>query len=457
MCYRVRPGSSGVANKLLQLCGGFRWMWNHLLSLLTELYYLSLEDEDVCCPNLSKYRLVTLANDVRKGVEWMVRDGSVYSSVVMRYVGYVLADAFARYFSEVRRARLRGDELYKRYADGSFRRDREGRKVRRFYPRYKVKGSKDSFIIPDMVKIREDVGGRFLRVPCVGYVELVGDNPCVGGVAKRVVVEHVDGKFYAVVTYLVSVVRKVGAEVKVVVGVDMNGGQVTDSAGGVYELPAEKIKMCDVKRRRYARSMSRKIERQKRDGRKGVSNRYVRERKKKRRWERKSRNVRRNWQHHVSKDVAGKGDVVAVEDLDVRGMTGKGGVVKRGLNRVILGTGWGELKGMLGYKAVGLHERVEKDKVVVDGLVKVDAAYTSQECSVCGYVDAGNRRTRDEFKCLECGFSCGADVNASRNIVMRGVEELRDGGYDGVVGRLGVARLDGERRWGSEPTAMTRQ
>ena len=148
--------------------------------------------------------------------------------------------------------------------------------------------------------------------------------------------------------------------------------------------------------------------------------------------------IRRNWQHHVSKEIGSKGDVVAVEDLDVRGMTKAGGVMKRGLNKVILGTGWSDLRSMLGYKAVGLYERKECGKVVRDGLVKVNPAYTSQSCSMCGHVERGNRRTRDEFKCLLCGFICDADVNGAYNIVMRGVEQLRNDGYGRVFGCSGV-------------------
>ena len=44
---------------------------------------------------------------------------------------------------------------------------------------------------------------------------------------------------------------------------------------------------------------------------------------------------------------------------------------KSGLNREILNTGWGQLERNLNYKA--------------GRVVKVDSAYTSQTCSVCGH------------------------------------------------------------------------
>jgi IS605 OrfB family transposase len=46
----------------------------------------------------------------------------------------------------------------------------------------------------------------------------------------------------------------------------------------------------------------------------------------------------------------------------------------------------------------------------------VNPAYTSQMCSKCGYTDKGNRVSQADFKCLSCGYSTNADVNAAINI-----------------------------------------
>ncbi|GAB6182933.1 RNA-guided endonuclease TnpB family protein [Thermodesulfovibrio hydrogeniphilus] len=42
----------------------------------------------------------------------------------------------------------------------------------------------------------------------------------------------------------------------------------------------------------------------------------------------------------------------------------------------------------------------------------VNSAYSSQTCSVCGYVDKKNRTTQSEFKCRMCNTRLHADVNA---------------------------------------------
>lgn len=47
------------------------------------------------------------------------------------------------------------------------------------------------------------------------------------------------------------------------------------------------------------------------------------------------------------------------------------------------------------------------------------AAYTSQECSKCHYIDRGNRLTQETFKCMVCSHAINADLNASINIKNR--------------------------------------
>ncbi|MCM8738523.1 transposase [Azospirillum sp. A1-3] len=50
---------------------------------------------------------------------------------------------------------------------------------------------------------------------------------------------------------------------------------------------------------------------------------------------------------------------------------------------------------------------------------EVNAAYTSQTCSCCGYVDKRNRRDQKNFVCLWCGHRMHADLTAAANIEAR--------------------------------------
>lgn len=46
-------------------------------------------------------------------------------------------------------------------------------------------------------------------------------------------------------------------------------------------------------------------------------------------------------------------------------------------------------------------------------------AYTSQECPVCGHIDAENRESQEVFRCVRCGHEAHADLNAAENIERR--------------------------------------
>ena len=47
-------------------------------------------------------------------------------------------------------------------------------------------------------------------------------------------------------------------------------------------------------------------------------------------------------------------------------------------------------------------------------IAEINAAYTSQECSHCHYVDKKNRPNQKTFRCKNCRLTINADVNASR-------------------------------------------
>ena len=122
---------------------------------------------------------------------------------------------------------------------------------------------------------------------------------------------------------------------------------------------------------------------------------------------------RKDWAEKVSTGIARRFDLIRVEDLQIGNMTrsakgtrgdpGRNVRAKAGLNRGILGSGWGLLVRRLQDKAPG---RVEK----------VKPHYTSQRCSACGQADRDSRESQAVFRCTACGFAGHADVNAAINI-----------------------------------------
>ena len=240
-----------------------------------------------------------------------------------------------------------------------------------------------------------------MYIPKIGRCKLrrKGGNPYPDGTPKQARVLKRRGKWYAVVTYAVDVPAPV--DDGLAIGVDMNVGQVATSTGHRMVMPSQQRLI--VRRRRYQRMMSR---------RKTGSKRYRRAKRMHAKTTAKLANRKNDWRHKVSRVIADSAHTVVVEDLNTKGMTrsakgtkaqpGQHVKAKAGLNREIQNTGWSQLRAMLDYKA--------------GKLVAVNPKYTSQTCHACGHVDARNRRTQAEFKCVQCGHESHADINAALNI-----------------------------------------
>ncbi len=114
--------------------------------------------------------------------------------------------------------------------------------------------------------------------------------------------------------------------------------------------------------------------------------------------------------HVVAKQIVTScqpGDTLVMENLtDIRERT-EG---RRKQRRAMSNWSFAQLQGFLAYKAAykGIH------------VAFVDARYTSQACSRCGYIDKRNRLCQSEFSCRHCGYKANADYNASVNLAIRG-------------------------------------
>jgi putative transposase len=165
---------------------------------------------------------------------------------------------------------------------------------------------------------------------------------------------------------------------------------------------------CHLERRarnlaRYQRRLAR--------CRKGSAN-HAKARAKVARAHRKARDARRDFLHKLSTRLVRGHDVIAVEDLAVKNM-----VRNRRLARAISDCGWGEFRGMLGYKCQRYGRR----------LVLVDRWYpSSKTCSACGYLlPSLSLRTRF-WACPSCGTRHDRDLNAAKNILAAGLAVARD-------------------------------
>ncbi|ACV12369.1 transposase, IS605 OrfB family [Halorhabdus utahensis DSM 12940] len=151
--------------------------------------------------------------------------------------------------------------------------------------------------------------------------------------------------------------------------------------------------------RREQRKLSRKEKR---------SNNYEKQRMVVARWHDQIANKRRDFLHKLAHYYVETYDVVAVEDLNVRGM-----MEQDRNSRNTAHSAWRTFIEILRYKAesAGTH------------LVEVNPRGTTKECSNCG-VETEKPLWVREHSCPSCGYEDDRDANAAKNILQRAFSEL---------------------------------
>ncbi|MDO9167978.1 MAG: transposase, partial [Methylobacter sp.] len=113
-------------------------------------------------------------------------------------------------------------------------------------------------------------------------------------------------------------------------------------------------------------------------------------------------NARKDYLHKLSRRLVDENQVIAVEDLYVKGM-----MRNHCLAKSIGDAGWGAFTGMLKYKT----EQAGK------GYVEVNRFFpSSKACSCCLAVQSSMPLTIRSWRCDKCGALHDRDINAAQNI-----------------------------------------
>jgi putative transposase len=279
------------------------------------------------------------------------------------------------------------------------------------YPTPRKRGVNDSFRFPDPVSLIVERTGKSsgrVKMPKLGWVRLRGWYALSGDICT-ITVSRRAGQWFAAVQCEREVAEPMPSTLPAV-GIDMGVAVFAALSDGTNIAPANHGKKALRALRKAQRALARK--------KRGSANRRKAVRRVARIQQRVA-NARKDFLHKKSTTIAKNHGVVVVEALQVRNMSasakgtaeepGRQVRQKAGLNRAILDQGWSMFRTMLGYKLV---DRGGK-------MIEVPPAYTSQTCSCCGCVDAGNRRDQATFVCVRCGHTANADTNAAINILRR--------------------------------------
>jgi putative transposase len=239
-------------------------------------------------------------------------------------------------------------------------------------------------IIPGQ-KIKVKIEEKTIYVPCLKLTLIYHFTEF----AKVNQIELDNEYAYVVVT----VPEKTPLQPEAWIGVDLN-------TTGYCAVAANPTTGKVLKLGKEAHHIHRKYKNQRRNLQKKGKNKLVKKIK-----NRESRKVR-NLNHQISRRIVD----YAVENKTGIVLENLTGIRKRKTNK--------EFKGSLNsWSFYQLSQFIEyKAKLLGVPVVKIDPAYTSQQCSRCGLL--GTRRGK-KFKCTHCGHVEDADVNAAFVIALR--------------------------------------
>jgi putative transposase len=268
------------------------------------------------------------------------------------------------------------------------------------YPRFKSKVGRQSIQYPQRVKIE----GSLIYLPKVGWVKCVVHREIVGKFKTVTVSRNACGQFYA------AILADDGKDIPAVsidgkaIGIDVGLTHLAvTSDGSKFENPRH-LRKAEKNLKRKQRKLSRK--------KKGSNGRNKARQLVARAHERVA-SSRRDYLHKLSRSLVNENQVIALETLNVKGMT-----KNHNLAKSISDAGWSTLVNFIEYKSARLGKAV----------VKIDRWYpSSKSCSECGCIIDKMPLDIRSWTCTHCGARHDRDVNAAINIRAEGLRILAGG------------------------------
>ena len=206
------------------------------------------------------------------------------------------------------------------------------------FPRFKRKGSGDSFRYPDPKQIKLDQGNSRLFLPKLGWIRYRNSRDVLGEL-RNVTVSSNGGKWYI----SIQTQREVEQPTSIAttsIGIDLGIARFATFSDGSYIAPLNSFKIQQAKLAKYQRRMAHKQK---------FSNNWKKAKAKVQKIHTKIANARRDFLHKTTTTISQNHAVVFVEDLQVRNMSqsaagtaenpGTNVAAKSGLNKAILDQG----------------------------------------------------------------------------------------------------------------------
>jgi putative transposase len=346
--YRIYP-TSDQETLLAKSFGCARWFWNYALNLCQETY-------KNIGKGLTRDYIQSLLPALKKEYEWLTEP---YSQC-LQVVALNLSTAYKNFFDK-----------------------------RAMLPKFKSKHGRQSISYPQNVKF----DGDKISLPKIGLVQCQRHRDFEGDIKTVTVSRNPDGKHFVSVLVDDGKANPELVPVDKAIGIDVGLTHFAiTSDGSKFANPKFFIKhQRNLKRKQQKLSKKRKGSQNRKKARLAVAKVHA-----------KIARCREDFLHKLSRKIVNENQVIAVENLNIKGM-----VKNHNLAKAISDVGWGMFCTMLKYKA----ESEGRQYIEIDRWFP-----SSKTCHVClSRVDNLTLDVR-AWTCKHCGTHHDRDVNAAINI-----------------------------------------
>ena len=347
--FRVYPTNEQQI-ALAKSFGCCRWFWNYSLKLCQETYKVSVK-------SLSRGAIQGLLPSLKKEYPWLT---DAYSQC-LQYVALNLSTAYKNFFE-----------------------------LRAGFPKFKSKHGRQSISYPSNVKLN----GDYIKLPGkIGKVYCKQDRKFDGQIKTVTVSQNPDGKYYASILVDDEKEMPLGSTEGKVIGIDLGLAHfcITSDGSKFYNPRHTKKHARNLKKKQQSLCRKQKGSSSRQKARRLVASIHS-----------KNQRVREYFLHKLSRKIVNENQVIAVENLNIKGM-----VRNHNLAKAVSDCGWGQFCTLLKYKS----EWAGKVYIEIDRFFA-----SSKTCNVClNKVDSLDLDVR-AWTCSKCQIHHDRDINAAINI-----------------------------------------
>ena len=283
------------------------------------------------------------------------------------------------------------------------------------FPKFKSKKNDQSYTTNNQGSVKLSNNNRYISIPKCPRIRIKKHRDFIGMIKSITVSMTTDNKYY--ISLLVEEENKPKKPTDKMIGLDLGLKDLIVDSNGYKYKNHKYLTKSQAKLAKEQRKLSKMV--------KGSNNRN-KQRIKVAKLHKHIQNQRNDYLHKLSKKIIDENQIICIEDLKVKDM-----MSDSKLARNISDVSWSRLVAMLIYKANWYGRTV----------IKVPNDYpSSQLCSICSYK---NSITKDlairKWVCPKCGSIHDRDINASKNILSKGITMLtKDGTHPDSLFMLGL-------------------